>query len=47
MEKRILEGTAVIKEKEISSNNRVPLQIIVESPAPTAKYVYLTFIDEK
>ena len=36
-----------IKEKEISSNNRVPLQIIVESPAPTAKYVYLTFIDEK
>ena len=36
-----------IKEKEISSANRIPLQIIVEHPAPIAKYVYFTFIDKE
>ena len=36
-----------IKEKEISSAGRVPLQIIIENPAPTTKYIYLTFIDKE
>ena len=36
-----------LKEKEVSSANRIPLQIIVENPAPNAKYVYFTFIDKE
>ena len=36
-----------IKEKEISSDNRVSLQIVVENPAPTSKYIYFTFIDKE
>ena len=36
-----------LKEKEVSSSNRIPLQIIVENPAPNAKYVYFTFIDKE
>lgn len=35
-----------IEEDTIDSNARVPLKLILENPAPTAKYVYLTFIDK-
>ena len=36
-----------LKDDSISPNGKVPLQLIVENPAPTAKYVYFTFIDEQ
>ena len=36
-----------LKDSKISSTGRIPLQVVVENPAPTAKYVYLTFIDKK
>ena len=35
-----------IKEKEISPTGRASLHVVVENPAPTAKYIYLTFIDK-
>ncbi len=36
-----------LKDNKISSTDRIPLQITVENPAPTAKYIYLTFIDKE
>ena len=36
-----------LNDKEIASGNRIPLQMVVENPAPNAKYVYFTFIDEE
>ncbi len=35
-----------IEEDTIDANAKVPLKLILENPAPTAKYVYLTFIDK-
>ena len=34
------------KQNVVTPNARVPLDLIIENPAPTAKYVYLTFIDK-
>lgn len=36
-----------LKDDKIFSSGRIPLQIVVENPAPTAKYIYLTFIDKE
>lgn len=36
-----------LKDGKISSTGRIPLQVVVENPAPTAKYIYLTFIDKE
>jgi predicted Zn finger-like uncharacterized protein len=35
-----------MKEETIAGNSKIPLSLTIKSPAPTAKYVYLTFIDE-
>ncbi len=35
-----------IKEKVIEAGAKIPLDLVVVNPAPTAKYVYLTFIDK-
>ena len=35
-----------IKETTIDANNKIPLDLVIVNPAPTAKYVYLTFIDK-
>lgn len=35
-----------LKETEIDANAKIPLNLILPNPAPTAKYVYLTFIDK-
>lgn len=35
-----------LKETVIEPNTKLPLNLVVERPAPTAKYVYLTFIDK-
>ncbi len=35
-----------LEDKIIAAETKLPLNITVENPAPTAKYVYLTFIDE-
>ena len=35
-----------IEEDAIDANAKVPLKLVLENPAPTAKYVYLTFIDK-
>lgn len=35
-----------IGEDIIESDARIPLNLLIENPAPTAKYVYLTFIDK-
>ncbi len=34
-----------MKEEIIGANSKVPLNLTIKNPAPTAKYVYLTFID--
>ena len=36
-----------VKEKELVAGNRAALQVVIENPAPTAKYIYLTFIDKE
>ena len=36
-----------LKDNQVSSSGRIPLQLTVENPAPTAKYVYFTFIDKE
>jgi hypothetical protein len=33
-------------DEEVEANSKVPLDLIVLHPAPTSKYVYLTFIDK-
>lgn len=35
-----------LKETEIDPNTKIPLNLVLSNPAPTAKYVYLTFIDK-
>lgn len=34
------------EEKIVESKTKIPLNFVLENPAPTAKYVYLTFIDK-
>lgn len=36
-----------LKDSHISSTSRIPLHLVVENPAPTAKYVYFTFIGKE
>ena len=36
-----------LKDDKIFSSGRIPLQVVVENPAPTAKYIYITFIDKE
>mgnify|MGYP003309902480 CR=1 FL=1 len=36
-----------LKDNIVSPTGRIPLQFVVENPAPTAKYVYFTFIDKE
>ena len=35
-----------IEETEAGPQDKIPLTLVFPNPAPTAKYVYLTFIDE-
>ncbi len=35
-----------VDDKYVEANSRIPLNLVLEDPAPTAKYVYLTFIDK-
>lgn len=35
-----------LKETGVEANTKIPLNLVVPNPAPTAKYVYLTFIDK-
>ncbi len=35
-----------LEDKIIAAETKLPLNLTVDNPAPTAKYVYLTFIDE-
>lgn len=35
-----------LKETEVEANTKIPLNLVLPNPAPTAKYVYLTFIDK-
>lgn len=35
-----------LKESEITPHGKISLNITVDNPAPTAKYVYLTFVDK-
>ena len=35
-----------IDETMVEANAKIPLDVVVENPAPTAKYVYLTFIEK-
>ena len=36
-----------LKDNKVVPTGRIPLQVILDNPAPTAKYVYLTFIDRE
>ena len=35
-----------MEERKVEASSRIPLSFIIRSPAPTAKYVYMTFIDK-
>ena len=34
-----------MQDEPIAANSKIPLKLTIKNPAPTAKYVYLTFID--
>ncbi len=34
-----------MQDETIAGNSKIPLKLTIKNPAPTAKYVYLTFID--
>lgn len=35
-----------IEEEGVEAHTKIPLNLVIENPAPTAKYVYLTFIEK-
>ncbi|MCQ2740972.1 MAG: hypothetical protein MJ210_02515, partial [Alphaproteobacteria bacterium] len=35
-----------LNSKEIDASAKLPLEFIIQNPAPTAKYIYMTFIDK-
>jgi hypothetical protein len=34
-----------LKEKEIEAKAKLAINLVLGNPAPTSKYVYLTFVD--